>query len=118
MGIATTLIDLKERVDALVKQYLPELIDFPSQVLLMWGDLANIDSYGFCLSRCEVPAIIVDNRASQTPDWVVDAILVHELAHLIEPEHNALHAALANRHPRQGEVIELLGREQRQWEES
>lgn len=45
--------------------------------------------------------IRVSTRLRQCPDWVIDAVLVHELAHLVEVDHSAAFHALANRHPRQ-----------------
>ena len=47
--------------------------------------------------------IRVSTRLRQCPDWVVDAVLVHELAHLQEIDHSAAFYAIANRHPRQVE---------------
>ena len=35
------------------------------------------------------------------PAWVLDAVIVHELAHLIEPNHSPAFWELANRYPRQ-----------------
>lgn len=34
------------------------------------------------------------------PDWVIDYVLLHELAHLIVPSHNADFWALVARYPR------------------
>ena len=34
------------------------------------------------------------------PAWVVDYVLVHELAHLIEPTHNATFWSLVHRYPK------------------
>jgi predicted metal-dependent hydrolase len=34
------------------------------------------------------------------PAWVVDYVLVHELAHLIEPTHNATFWDLVRRYPK------------------
>jgi predicted metal-dependent hydrolase len=47
--------------------------------------------------------IRVSTRLRSRPDWVVDAVLVHELAHLIEADHSPAFYDLANRHPRQRE---------------
>jgi hypothetical protein len=44
----------------------------------------------------------------QCPEWVIDAVLVHELAHLIEADHSAAFYELANRHPRQAECALFL----------
>ncbi|MGH9019904.1 MAG: M48 metallopeptidase family protein [Acidimicrobiales bacterium] len=45
----------------------------------------------------------VSTRLRQCPEWVIDAVLVHELAHLHEVDHSAAFYERANRHPRQGE---------------
>jgi hypothetical protein len=34
------------------------------------------------------------------PAWVVDYVIIHELAHLIEPAHNAAFWALVHRYPK------------------
>ncbi len=52
--------------------------------------------------------IRVSSRLRQCPEWVIDAVLVHELAHLIEADHSAAFYDLANRHPRQAECALFL----------
>ncbi|HVB19115.1 MAG TPA: M48 family metallopeptidase [Acidimicrobiales bacterium] len=52
--------------------------------------------------------IRVSGRLRQCPEWVIDAVLVHELAHLIEADHSAAFYALANRHPRQDDSALFL----------
>ncbi|MBW4030325.1 MAG: M48 family metallopeptidase [Acidobacteria bacterium] len=52
--------------------------------------------------------IRVSNRLRQCPEWVIDAVLVHELAHLIEADHSSSFYELANRHPRQSECETFL----------
>jgi len=47
--------------------------------------------------------IRVSTRLRQCPDWVIDAVLVHELAHLQEVDHSPAFYALANRYPRQAD---------------
>ena len=42
------------------------------------------------------------------PDWVLDAVVVHELAHLLEPSHNARFRRLASRFPRMEEADVFL----------
>jgi len=44
--------------------------------------------------------IRISNRLRPVPPWVLDAVLVHELAHLIEPNHSKRFRSLAARYPR------------------
>ena len=52
--------------------------------------------------------IRVSNRLRQCPEWVIDAVLVHELAHLQEADHSPRFNEIADRHPRQGESALFL----------
>ena len=45
--------------------------------------------------------IRVSSRLRQCPEWVIDAVLVHELAHLQIADHSPAFYEIANRHPRQ-----------------
>jgi hypothetical protein len=45
--------------------------------------------------------IRISSRLRQCPEWVIDAVLVHELAHLQEVGHTARFNELADRYPRQ-----------------
>ncbi|MGP8009918.1 MAG: M48 family metallopeptidase [Acidimicrobiales bacterium] len=45
--------------------------------------------------------IRVSSRLRQCPEWVIDAVLVHELAHLQEADHSPRFYEIADRHPRQ-----------------
>jgi hypothetical protein len=45
--------------------------------------------------------IRVSSRLRQCPEWVIDAVLVHELAHLQEADHSTQFYVIADRHPRQ-----------------
>lgn len=47
--------------------------------------------------------IRVSSRLRQCPEWVIDAVLVHELAHLQEADHSSKFYEIANRHPRQND---------------
>ncbi|SEP47971.1 hypothetical protein SAMN04489732_111266 [Amycolatopsis saalfeldensis] len=44
--------------------------------------------------------IRVSDRLRRVPPWVLDYVLVHELAHLREPGHDAAFWALVNRYPK------------------
>jgi predicted metal-dependent hydrolase len=43
--------------------------------------------------------IRLSHRLQPMPSWVVDYVLLHELAHLVEPTHSARFWALADRYP-------------------
>ena len=44
-------------------------------------------------------AIRIARRATSLPEWVVDYLLVHELAHLVHSDHGAEFHELENRYP-------------------
>ena len=44
--------------------------------------------------------IRISERAKGLPTWVLDYVLLHELAHLLEPSHGAAFWALLERYPR------------------
>ncbi len=44
--------------------------------------------------------IRISHRLQDMPDWVIDYVLLHELAHLIVPNHNARFWRLVGRYPR------------------
>jgi predicted metal-dependent hydrolase len=52
--------------------------------------------------------IRISHRLKSVPNWVLDAILVHELAHLVHPDHGPRFRQLADRYPRQREAALFL----------
>jgi Protein of unknown function DUF45 len=54
--------------------------------------------------------IRLSHRLRTVPDWVLDSVIVHELAHLVHPNHSAAFHRLANEYPRHHEAgIYLAG---------
>ena len=43
--------------------------------------------------------IRISDRLKDVPDWILDAVLVHELAHLLVEHHGPAHDELVNRFP-------------------
>jgi predicted metal-dependent hydrolase len=62
--------------------------------------------WGSCTSR--TGEIRISERLRFVPGWVLDAVLVHELAHLIEPTHSPRFRRLAARFPRTAEADTFL----------
>ena len=56
----------------------------------------------------ETGDIRVSHRLQSVPGWVLDAILVHEIAHLLHPDHSPQFHEVANRYPRQAEAAVYL----------
>jgi predicted metal-dependent hydrolase len=67
---------------------------------LRWTSIgfANMDhQWGSC--SFSDGAIRIARRAAGLPDWVLDYLLVHELAHLVQSDHGREFHALENRYP-------------------
>ena len=74
--------DLMRRARALSREWLDGLAQ-PSSV--RWVDNQR-SRWGSCTPADR--SIRLSTRLQEMPSWVVDYVLVHELAHLIEPGHN------------------------------
>ncbi|MGH9028423.1 MAG: M48 metallopeptidase family protein, partial [Acidimicrobiales bacterium] len=62
--------------------------------------------WGSCTSRTS--EIRISDRLRVVPGWVLDAVLVHELAHLVEASHSQRFRRLAARYPRTAEADVFL----------
>ena len=87
--------ELHARAAYLSRTYLnnvarPTSVVWSTRQLARWGSCTAADG-----------SIRISARLQGAPQFVVDAVLVHELAHLVHSEHNADFYELANRFPRQ-----------------
>jgi predicted metal-dependent hydrolase len=93
-------VDLTARTAELARRYrLPEpsSIRFVSNQASRWGSCSPA-------SR----EIRISDRVAAFPGWVLDAVIVHELAHLVEVNHGPAFHALADRYPKQERAYGFL----------
>jgi len=86
-------IDLEERAAQVARGY-----DLPRPASIRWVDNQR-QRWGSCTPADR--SIRISNRLTDVPDWVLDAVLVHELAHLVVSDHSPAFHALVNRYPKQ-----------------
>lgn len=94
--------DLLERARRLARTYLEGAVE-PTAVV--WSPRQQ-RRWGSCTTQ--TGRIRVSSELAQMPDWVLDGVLVHELAHLKHPDHSPRFHALAERYPRQREAMAFL----------
>lgn len=86
--------ELERRAVALAAQYLPPGTRATS---VRWvGTMTT--RWGSCTAT--TGEIRLSDRLRRTPAWVVDYVLLHELAHLVEPNHSRAFWALVDAYPR------------------
>jgi predicted metal-dependent hydrolase len=99
--------DLLLRARELAACYLPELtglapldgleVRWSARQRARWASCTPLDR-----------TIRVSERLRGVPGWVLDDVLVHELAHLLEVNHSPGFWLLAQRHPRHAEAVTWL----------
>lgn len=90
-SLATEPIDLTARAATLARRF-----DLPTPTEIRW--VANqAHRWGSCSPRAGT--IRISDRLATFPGWVVDHVIVHELAHLVEPGHGPRFQELAARYP-------------------
>jgi hypothetical protein len=89
---ATEGIDLAARAAGLAARY-----NLPSPATIRWADNQE-GRWGSCTPSDR--AIRISSRLVGEPGWVLDYLIVHELAHLSVPRHDARFWALVHRYPR------------------
>ena len=88
---ATSPIDLVARARTLAGRYnlqLPASIRWVDNQASRWGSCTPADR-----------TVRVSSRLAELPGWVVDAVIVHELAHLDEAHHNDRFWSIVDRYP-------------------
>jgi predicted metal-dependent hydrolase len=84
-------IDLTRRARLLADRF-----DLPVPLSIAWSDRME-HRWGSCTSSDRT--IRLSTRLSTFPDWVLDGVIVHELAHLVEANHSPAFWALVHRYP-------------------
>ena len=90
-GAATAGIDLRGRAAKLASAY---ALDRPNEIV--WSERQKT-LWGSC-----TPAsgrVRIATRVAGFPDWVIDYVIVHELAHLAQPDHSRAFWELVERYP-------------------
>jgi predicted metal-dependent hydrolase len=85
-------VDLPKRAGELARRY-----DLPQPTSIQWVTNQR-QRWGSCTPA--TAEIRISDRIAGFPSWVVDAVIVHELAHLVHLEHSAAFWALARRYPK------------------
>lgn len=85
-------IDLTDRARALARRY-----ELPTPASIRW--VGNMEHrWGSCTMSDRT--VRISDVLAAYPPWVLDAVIVHELCHLVHGDHSAEFWALANRYPK------------------
>ncbi len=88
--ISSTDVDLVQRARDLARGYRlwePTSIEWSSRQTTRWGSCTQAEG-----------SIRISVRLASMPGWVLDSVLIHELAHLEEPNHGPRFKALVGRY--------------------
>jgi hypothetical protein len=86
-----TSVDLEERAAQLSRRY-----QLPLASSVVWAEQRA--RWGSC--RTDTREIRINDRLAAWPPWVLDYVLVHELAHLVVPDHSPAFREIVDRYPR------------------
>ncbi len=84
-------VDLGSRARSLARKYqlpTPETIEWSDRQMTRWGSCTPNKG-----------TIRVSNRLASMPGWVLDWVIIHELAHLEEANHGPRFQSLVDRYP-------------------
>ena len=78
--------------------------------LLRWKSIGYSDRQMKRFGSCTIEdrTIRISTRMREAPQWVEDYVVVHELAHLLEPSHNRRFRELVGRYPLAERAIGFL----------
>ncbi|MDG2025682.1 MAG: M48 family metallopeptidase [Acidimicrobiales bacterium] len=83
-------IDLEARAARIASDY-----DLPQPESIRWAKNQN-QRWGSC--SIHSGDIRISNRLVDVPPWVLDYVILHELAHLVQPDHSPAFQALVDRY--------------------
>jgi predicted metal-dependent hydrolase len=89
--VTTDSIDLDERAKALASRY-----ELPTPESIGWSDMET--QWGSCTPTRGT--VRLSTKLATFPRWVLDYVIVHELAHIAVPDHSASFWKLVHRYPR------------------
>jgi predicted metal-dependent hydrolase len=89
--------ELLARAHRLTARYLAEHAKDATPKSVRWVRNQN-GRWGSCTPADRT--IRISDRIQDMPGWVIDYVLLHELAHLVVPSHNARFWALVGRYPK------------------
>ena len=84
--------DLESRAQTLAGTWgfpVPTSVRWSPNMAHRWGSCTTVDG-----------TIRISSRLVNVPDWVLDAVLINELAHLVHSDHSAAFWALVKRYPK------------------
>lgn len=88
--ISSEDVDLSVRARRLAKRYglpVPVSIEWSNRQLRRWGSCTVSEG-----------RIRISDRLATMPDWVLDWVILHELAHLVVPDHGERFRALVSQY--------------------
>jgi len=103
--------ELERRARELNRRYFDGKLSWTS---IVWSTAQEKSRWGSCTSA--LGTIRLSSRLAETPTWVRDYVLMHELAHLVEGNHGPRFWRLVNRYPKteraRGYLLALAGEDE------
>ena len=98
--MSTDRIDLTSRAASLGRRH-----DLPRPTEIRWSDDMT-SRWGSCTPT--TGTVRISSRIATFPDWVIDYVIVHEIAHLRVPDHSDAFWRLVDRYPKAERAIGFL----------